>query len=122
VTGPSEPKIFIVDDDEGVRDSLATLLKSEGWDVHAFENGREFLEAFDVAERGCLLLDLNMPIMGGREVVEALLARECKIPVIVITSDDNARINSGLLHLGVVKVLQKPLNHEALFEVINQVV
>jgi len=122
VTCRAESKIFIVDDDESIRDSLTTLLKSEGWEVDAFENGHDFLEAYAPIKGGCLLLDLNMPIMSGHEVIKALNAKGYKIPVIVITSVEDTRIKSRLLNLGVTEVITKPLNHELLFETINQVI
>ena len=118
----SGSKIYVVDDDEGVRDSLTILCKSEGWQVDAFENGREFLDAFDPAQNGCLLLDLNMPVMNGHELIKILNTRGYSIPVIVITSDEDARTKSRLLDLGVIAVFNKPLDHDLLFDTINRVV
>jgi FixJ family two-component response regulator len=117
----SGSKIYVVDDDEGVRDSLTILLESEGWQVDSFENGQDFMAAYVPSTSSCLLLDLNMPVMGGREVIDALKDKGDRIPVIVITSVEDPGLRPRLQNLGVTEVLEKPLDHDLLFEVINMV-
>ncbi len=68
------PVVFVVDDDEAVRDSLAALLESAGLPVVVFASGKVFLAAYDPRQRGCLLLDLDLPDMHGTEVLQALFA------------------------------------------------
>ncbi len=62
-----QSKIFIVDDDDGVRDGLKAMLESEDQAVEVYANGRDFLESYDPSRGGCILLDLNMPLVNGME-------------------------------------------------------
>ena len=73
--------IFIVDDDEAVRDSLQALLESFGLTVEAYRSGLEFLAAGVSGEGGCLLLDLRMSLMSGLYVLEALAKDGISMPV-----------------------------------------
>ncbi len=117
----TKPRIVVVDDDEAIRDSLLTLLKLEGWEAQAFENGQEFLDAFDPDRDKCVLLDINMPIMNGYEVIDALHTMNHKIPIVLITSVDLKRTREQLFNLGVVSILLKPLENDQLFSVISKI-
>ena len=76
--------IYIVDDDEAIRDSLELVLGMRGWTVHAFSSAQSFLDAYDSAWRGCLLLDIRMPGIDGRGLQRRLgeLARRLGIPAV----------------------------------------
>ena len=76
--------VFIVDDDEAVRDSLRTLLEAAGYQVRSFGTGGEFLSAIP-SEEGCSIIDVRMPGIGGLDVQERLKADGIALPVIVIT-------------------------------------
>jgi len=78
------PTVFIVDDDEAVRSSLRLLIKSVGLIPSALGSAREFLEKYDPAQPGCLVLDVRMPGMSGLELQEQLNAQGAVIPVIFI--------------------------------------
>ena len=78
--------VYVIDDDDAVRDSLAALLEPEGFAVTLFPSADAFLEGLGESHlRGsgpaCLLLDLHMPGKGGQELLEILVARESRIPV-----------------------------------------
>lgn len=118
---PVGAKVFIVDDDEAVRDSLQAMLESEGLEVELFENGEEFLRIFNPQNTGCLLLDLNMPKVSGQEILENMAERKLQIPVIVITSVSDDRLKSRALAAGARTLLEKPLEHGRLLDAINQV-
>ena len=68
----AEPKVFIVDDDDAIRDSLTILMQSIGLSAESFATAPEFLESFDPEHPGCLVLDIRMPGMSGMELQERL--------------------------------------------------
>jgi two-component system response regulator FixJ len=77
--------VYVVDDDDAVRDSLRLLLKSAALACEAFAGAREFLSTYDPSQPGCLVLDVRMPGMSGLEMQQELNLRGATIPVIFIT-------------------------------------
>lgn len=112
--------VFIVDDDDGVRDGLKAMLESEDQSVEVYANGRDFLNSYDPSHGGCLLLDLNMPVMSGQQVLDALALEKATLPVIVITSVDDPKVTAHALQAGAVEVLAKPLDHQQLLNAIQR--
>ncbi len=109
-----------MDDDEAVRDSLAALLESVGLPVVVFASGKDFLAAYDPRQRGCLLLDLDLPDMHGTEVLQALFAAGAALPVIVITGRrGGAQRRSWPEAAYVVTLLDKPFQEQALLTAIH---
>jgi FixJ family two-component response regulator len=102
--------IYIVDDDDAVRDSARALLESYDHVVEDYASGRDFLSAFDDLNAGCLLLDLNMPEMGGIEVLEALRDRGASIPVIVVTAQSDAALLDRARRAGAFALVKKPVD------------
>ena len=115
-----QSKVFIVDDDDGVRDGLKAMLESEDISVEVYANGREFLDSYEPSHGGCLLLDLNMPVMSGQQVLDALARKGATLPVIIITSVDDPRVKAHALQAGAVEVLEKPLDHGKLLDAIQR--
>ncbi len=116
----TQSKIFIVDDDDGVRDGLRAMLESEDQNVEVYANGRDFLDSYDPSRKGCLLLDLNMPAMSGQQVLEALAQKGATLPVIIITSVDATKVKAFALQAGAIDVLEKPLDHRTLLNAIQR--
>ncbi len=110
----SDVTIYIVDDDEAVRESLQAWLESEGYRVRALPSGDAYLDSYANDAKGVLLLDLNMPGRDGHEVMGALVARKARIPVIVITAIDDDATRQRALRSGAKAVLTKPIEHDAL--------
>ncbi len=115
-----QSKVFIVDDDDGVRDGLKAMLESEELNVEVYANGRDFLDSYDPSRQGCLLLDLNMPVMSGQRVLDALALKGAALPVIIITSVDDPKVKAHALQAGAVEVLEKPLDHRKLLGAIQR--
>lgn len=115
---PREPSVFVVDDDEPVRDSTTALLESHGLPVSAFESAAALLDAQLIQHGDCLILDNHMPGMTGVELVEALRARDIKVPVIMFTGRADAALKQRALRAGVLIVLDKPVNEEHLLQAI----
>ena len=70
----STPTVFVVDDDEPVRDSIGMLLDTVGIPYQTFATAQEFLDSYDKSGRGCLVLDIRMPGMSGLELQERLIS------------------------------------------------
>jgi two-component system, LuxR family, response regulator FixJ len=80
-----ERRVYIVDDDEAVRDSLAALLESKAYGVRSFGSAPEFLSAAPSLPVGCLIVDVRMPEMDGLELQQRMTERALDFPMIVIT-------------------------------------
>lgn len=116
----AENIVFIVDDDEAVRDSLCFLLKSVGITGNAFSSGNEFLEAYDLDWQGCILLDIRMPGVSGMEVQRQLAERNCALPIIFITGHGDIPMAVEAMHLGAFDFIQKPFHDQELLDRIQQ--
>jgi FixJ family two-component response regulator len=116
----SQEKVFIVDDDSAVRDSLCLLLKSVKIASQPFASGDEFLDAYDSEWKGCVLLDIRMPRISGMEVQKRLLEKNCTLPVIFITGHGDIPMAVEAMHLGAHDFVQKPFHDEELLDRIQQ--
>ena len=113
------PRIAVVDDDPFVLRGLRRLLRSAGFDVDTYASGAAFLNAGGDDEPDCVVLDLHMPQTTGFEVQAQLVKRGRSTPVIVITGGDNPEAQSRALRLGAKGYFGKPVDGEALLEIID---
>jgi len=113
------PIIYIVDDDDVVRDSLRALLEVRQYQVCDFESGDHFLDRLDLAN-GCVILDVHMPGLPGTEVLRQLRERGATIPVILITGRRDSQIEAQASAFGAIALIDKPLSHAKLFSAIEQ--
>jgi RNA polymerase sigma factor (sigma-70 family) len=114
--------IHVVDDDAAVRDSLAWMIESVGWNVRAYDSAEAFLAGHDPRVAGCLVLDVRMPGMSGLELQRQLAARRVDIPIVFITAHGTVPAAVQALRAGAVDFLMKPFNNEALLARIEQCV
>lgn len=114
------PVVFIVDDDEAVRNSLRLLLKSVGQVPEALGSAREFLKKYDPAQPGCLVLDVRMPEMSGLELQERLNLLGAVIPVIFITGHGDIPMAVEAMQAGAFDFLQKPFRDQDLIDRIQR--
>lgn len=115
----SEATVFIVDDDEAVRDSLGLLLRSVGYRARCYAGARDFLKAFDPRDYGCLVLDIRMPGMTGLELQKHLADIGCNIPIVFITGHGDIPMAVEAVRQGAVDFLQKPFEDQELVDRIN---
>ena len=108
--------VFVVDDDEGVRNGLSFLLRTSGYAVQTFSSATAFLDAFTVEQRGCLLLDIRMPHMTGLELQLQLNQRKWRVPTIFITGHATVPSAISALRAGAFDFIEKPLRDDALIE------
>ncbi len=105
---PATPTIYVVEDNDAVRDSLLVLMRVKGLRVEAFASGIEFLEAVVPRVTGCLLIDFQLPDINGLVVVEQLQARKIRLPVIMITGHGDDLLRHRAMAADVVDFVLKP--------------
>ena len=113
------PKIYIVDDDESVRDSARVLLESYDHVVEDYASARDFLEGYEGEGGCCLLLDLNMPDMDGFQLLEMLRDRGIDIPVIIVSAQDDKAVKEKARQAGAFAFFNKPVG-DSLMKAIEQ--
>jgi FixJ family two-component response regulator len=114
------PTIYVVDDDEGVRNSLRFLLKSVGLATRTLASAREFLETYKPGQPGCVVLDVRMPGMSGLELQQQLNLRGAFIPVIFITGHGDIPMAVEAMQHGAFDFLQKPFRDQDLIDRIQR--
>lgn len=102
--------IYVVDDDEAVRDSLRWLLEANGYRVRCFASGEEFLGVYDPTQLAILIVDVRMPGMSGLELQEILIARKAPVPIVFITGHGDVPMAVTTMKKGAVDFLEKPFN------------
>jgi len=118
----ADPTVFVVDDDEAIRDSLEMLLKSVGLRVETFGTARQFLASHDAERPGCLLLDLRMPEMSGLELQDRLAKMDCLLPIIFITGHGDVPAAVSAMQAGAIDFIQKPFRDQDLLDRIQQAI
>jgi FixJ family two-component response regulator len=110
--------VFIVDDDEAVRDSLRWLLEANGYRVRAYISAESFLEDYDPNQVGVLIADVRMPGMSGLELQEQLIARKAPLPIVFITGHGDVPMAVTTMKKGAIDFLEKPFNESDLREIV----
>jgi len=115
------PAIYVVDDDESVRSSLANYLRAAGREVRTFESAASFLASSDRVATGCLVTDLHMPGMDGLALQQELNRIGRGFPVIVMTAYPTAAARARSAELGAAAFLEKPVDPDELLERIDAI-
>jgi len=108
--------VFLVDDDQGMRDSLTLILDLAGYRVRSFASPQSFLDVFSPEDHGCLLLDQRMPEMTGLDLQAALMERQCLLPIIFLSAFGDVPTTVRAIQGGAVDFLEKPASKEILIE------
>lgn len=119
MTRPNETgKIFVVDDDEAMRESLAFLLESVDLEPVLFDSAQAFLDRHGDGEppEGCLLLDVRMPGMSGLDLQDELRERGLEIPIVIMTAHADVPMAVRAMHQGALDFLEKPFNDQDLLD------
>ena len=111
--------ISIVDDDESVRESVSSLVRSAGFGTTVFASAEEFLNSAQLRDTACLILDLRMPGMSGLELQRRLSDADYRIPIIFITAQRNEGDRMQALKAGAVDFLYKPFSENALLKAVD---
>ena len=117
-----DPIVFVVDDDEAVRDSLRSLLGSVNLPVKAFASGQDFLDVYRTEETGCLVADIRMPGMSGLDLQSELLRRSIGLPMIMITGHGDIKMCARAMKAGAFDFVEKPFNGQELLDLIQKAI
>jgi two-component system, LuxR family, response regulator FixJ len=112
-------KVFVIDDDEAMRDSLEFLLGSANFDVTLFGLAQHFLDALPGVEFGCVVSDVRMPGIDGIELLKRLKASRSTIPVLIMTGHGDVPLAVEAMKLGAVDFLEKPFEDDRLIGMID---
>ncbi|OQX32029.1 MAG: DNA-binding response regulator [Candidatus Sedimenticola endophacoides] len=115
----NQPTVFVVDDDQAMRNSLKWLIESVGMRVETYGSADEFVSNYYPGRAGCLLLDVRMPGMSGLELQEQFNHRQIRIPIIIITGHGDVPMAVRSMKAGAVDFIEKPFNDELLLESIR---
>ena len=116
----ADQRVYVVDDDEALRDSLVWLLEAEGLAVETFDSGEDFLAAANDDMSGCVVLDVRMPGMSGLELYERLSEQGFSLPVIFITGHGDVPMAVSALKKGATDFIEKPFNDKDMLRLIDQ--
>jgi len=117
---PKKGNIYVVDDDEAVRDSLQWLLEGKDYRVRCFDSAESFLTRYDPREVACLLVDIRMPGISGLELQDRLIERKSPLPIVFITGHGDVPMAVDTMKKGAADFLQKPFSDERLCALVRE--
>lgn len=115
----SSHTVFLIDDDEDVRNALRLLLHTAGFVVEPFSNALAFLERRDRTTIGCIVADVRMPGLSGLQLLERLAAESERLPVVIITGHGDVNACRRAFKSGAVDFLTKPVDEQVLIEAVE---
>ena len=111
---PEKGTIYVVDDDEAVRDSLQWLLEGKGYRVRCFDSAETFLSRYDPREVACMFVDIRMDGMSGLDLQDRLIERKSPLPIVFITGQGDVPMAVETMKKGALDFIQKPFREEDL--------
>ena len=117
---PKKGTVYVVDDDEGVRDSLQWLLEGKDYRVRCFDSAETFLSRYDAREVACLIVDIRMAGMTGLELQDKLVERKSPLPIVFITGHGDVPMAVTTMKKGAMDFIQKPFQEEALVNLVER--
>lgn len=117
---PKKGTVYVVDDDEAVRDSLQWLLEGKDYRVRCFDSAETFLSRYDPREIACLIVDIRMGGMTGLELQDRLIERKSPLPIVFITGHGDVPMAVNTMKKGALDFIQKPFNEEELLNLVER--
>ena len=117
---PKKGNIYVVDDDEAVRDSLQWLLEGKDYRVRCFDSAESFLSRYDPREVACLLVDIRMPGISGLELQDRLIERKSPLPIVFITGHGDVPMAVTTMKKGAMDFIQKPFKEDQLVGLVER--
>jgi two-component system, LuxR family, response regulator FixJ len=111
--------VYVIDDDEAMRDSLQFLLDSAGFQVRLFETASSFLETVPKLEFGCVVSDVRLPGIDGIELLKRMRAASSRFPILIMTGHGDVPLAVEAMKLGAIDFLEKPFEDERLTTMIE---
>ena len=116
---PNKAKVYVIDDDEAMRDSLNFLLNSAGFGVTLFETAQKFLDVLPSLDFGCVVSDVRMPGIDGIELLKRMKAGNSTFPILIMTGHGDVPLAVEAMKLGAVDFLEKPFEDDRLIGMIE---
>jgi FixJ family two-component response regulator len=117
---PKIGTVYVVDDDEGVRDSLQWLLEGKDYLVRCYDSAETFLSRYDAREVACLIVDIRMGGMTGLELQDKLIERNSPLPIVFITGHGDVPMAVNTMKKGAIDFIQKPFQEQALVNLVER--
>ncbi len=117
---PKKGTVYVVDDDEGVRDSLQWLLEGKDYRVRCYDSAETFLSRYDPREVACLIVDIRMGGMTGLELQDRLVERKSPLPIVFITGHGDVPMAVNAMKKGAMDFIQKPFEEDALVSLVER--
>ena len=117
---PKKGTVYVVDDDEGVRDSLQWLLEGKDYRVRCYDSAETFLSRYDPREVACLIVDIRMGGMTGLELQDRLVERKSPLPIVFITGHGDVPMAVTTMKKGAMDFIQKPFQEDALVSLVER--
>jgi FixJ family two-component response regulator len=117
---PKKGTVYVVDDDEAVRDSLQWLLEGKGYRVRCFDSAESFLSRYDAREVACLIVDIRMGGMTGLELQSRLIEVRSPLPIVFITGHGDVPMAVGTMKKGAMDFIQKPFKESDLLGLVER--
>jgi two-component system response regulator FixJ len=114
-----ERKVYVIDDDAAMRDSLDFLLDAAGFDVTLFDTATKFLNVLPRLDFGCVVSDVRMPGIDGIELLTRMKALNSRFPIVIITGHGDVPLAVEAMKLGAVDFLEKPFEDDRLIAMID---
>lgn len=115
----SSPRVYVIDDDLAMRDSLNFLLEAARFEVTLFESATSFLEALPGLDFGCVVSDVRMPGIDGIELLKRMKVLNSRFPIVIITGHGDVPLAVEAMKLGAVDFLEKPFDDDRLIRMIE---
>ena len=112
--------IYVVDDDEAVRDSLQWLLEGKDYYVRCFESAESFLNRYDPREVACVIIDIRMAGMSGLELQDKLIERRSPLPIVFVTGHGDVPMAVDTMKKGAMDFIQKPFDEDLLLQLVER--
>jgi FixJ family two-component response regulator len=117
---PKKGTVYVVDDDEAVRDSLQWLLEGKDYRVKCYDSAETFLSRFDPRETACLLADIRMEGMSGLELQDRLIERKSPLPIVFITGHGDVPMAVNTMKKGAMDFIEKPFKEGELLNLVER--
>ncbi len=117
---PKKGTVYVVDDDEAVRDSLQWLLEGKDYRVRCFDSAESFLSRYDPREVACLIVDIRMGGMTGLDLQNRLIERQSPLPIVFITGHGDVPMAVDTMKKGAMDFIQKPFKEESLVRLVER--
>ena len=117
---PKKGTVYVVDDDEGVRDSLQWLLEGKDYRVRCYDSAESFLSRYDAREVACLIVDIRMAGMTGLDLQDRLVERKSPLPIVFITGHGDVPMAVNTMKKGAMDFIQKPFQEEAFVNLVER--